>query len=146
MRLVTMLRDVLSALFSKPATTPYPNPEPQPSERLRGQLHWAPAQCTGCQLCVKDCPSNAIQLLTLDKANKQFVMVYDAAQCTFCGQCVQNCRFDCISMSDEEWSMATANKETLLSHYGHGEQDVLEKQTENTTKAEQTVGNRGHWA
>ena len=118
MRLPTMFFDILRALFSKPATQRYPNPEPNTPERLRGKLYWNPERCTGCALCVKDCPADAIQLITLDKENKRFVMRYDVGRCTFCGQCVQSCRFDCLDLSSDEWSLAAVNRTPFTIYYG----------------------------
>jgi NAD(P)H-quinone oxidoreductase subunit I len=118
MKITTMFRDLLQSLFSKPATEPYPNPEPDEPERLRGKLHWNPEQCTGCQLCVKDCPADALKLFTIDKKNKQFVMLYDVGKCTFCAQCVENCRFNCLEMSNEEWALAQDSKAPFSIFYG----------------------------
>lgn len=117
-RLNAVLRDALRSLFRRPATERYPfekNPAP---EALRGKLVWNPEKCTGCQLCIKDCPSNAIELITIDKANKRFVMRYHADRCTYCAQCVQNCRFACIDMSDEQWELASTGKQPFTVTYG----------------------------
>ena len=131
MNIATMLKDILEALFTKPATKPYPNLTPDQPERLRGKLHYNPANCTGCQLCVKDCPAMAIELIEIDKQNKQFVMRYDVGCCTFCAQCVQNCRFDCLSMSNDEWSFATDEKTNLITYYGE-EANLQKLLAENT--------------
>lgn len=118
MKFATMLLDVLRSIFKKPATEPFPNPIPNEPARLRGQLHWDPTKCTGCCLCVKDCPADAIELITIDKKSKQFVMRYDIGRCTYCAQCVQNCRFDCLSMSNDEWALAATSKEPFTVYYG----------------------------
>lgn len=118
MKITLMLRDLFKSIFSKPATVQYPNPEPDEPERLRGKLHWNPANCTGCQLCVKDCPSNALKLFVIDKDKKEYVMRYDVGQCTFCAQCVQNCRFDCLTMAQDEWALADSSKEPFTIFYG----------------------------
>jgi len=134
MKLVSMLQDIIQALFTKPATAPYPNPQPDAPEQLRGKLVWSPDGCTGCQLCVKDCPADAIEVLVLDKKNKQFVVRYDAGQCTFCGQCVQACRFGCLTMSGEKWSLAADSQAPFTIYYGD-EADVEHVLAENTAKS-----------
>ena len=74
-------------------------------------------------LCVKDCPSDAIELITIDKVAKKFVMRYHADRCTYCAQCVLSCRFKCLEMSSEDWELASANKQPFEVYYGR-EEDV----------------------
>jgi formate hydrogenlyase subunit 6/NADH:ubiquinone oxidoreductase subunit I len=118
-----MLGEIVHSLTIRPATESYPfvrYPEP---ERLRGKLVWDPQKCTGCQLCVKDCPSDALELMVIDKATKRFVLRYHIDRCTFCAQCVVNCRFDCIGLSNEEWELASLTKQPFEVYYGR-EEDV----------------------
>ena len=48
-------------------------------------------ECTGCGICVDDCPAVAIKLVD-DKAK------VDAEECTDCGTCVDSCPVEAISM------------------------------------------------
>ena len=123
MKLGAMLTDVLSSLFTKPVTENYPFTRRPAPENLRGKLMWNPEKCSGCQLCVKDCPSDAIELITIDKAAKRFVMRYHIDRCTYCAQCVQNCRFKCLGMSNQQWELAATHKEAFTVYYGN-EQDI----------------------
>lgn len=50
-------------------------------------------ECTGCKICIKDCPFDAITL-----ENK--IAVIDEDKCTVCGICVSSCPFDAISNDD----------------------------------------------
>ena len=119
MKFAAMLGDVVQSLFKKPVTERYPFQRRPAPERLRGKLHWDSSKCTGCCLCNKDCPSNAIELITLDKKAKRFVLRYHMDRCTYCAQCVQNCRFNCMSMSNEEWELAALSKESFTVYYGN---------------------------
>jgi formate hydrogenlyase subunit 6/NADH:ubiquinone oxidoreductase subunit I len=125
-----MLGDVLHSLVRSPATRNYPDERHETPERLRGRLHWEPANCTGCALCVKDCPSKAIELITVDKANKRFVLRYDMDRCVYCGQCVQSCRFDCLQLSSEDWELAALTRAPFTVYYGNPEdvRTVLDRQ------------------
>lgn len=116
-----MFGDVLRSLFRRPATRQYPFERTVAPERLRGRLHWNPEKCTGCCLCVKDCPANALEVITLDKKNKQFVVRYHAERCIYCAQCVENCRFGCLEMAAEEWELAAMNREPFVITYGRDE-------------------------
>ncbi len=116
-----MFRDMIKSLFCPPVTQRYPAEQTPAPERLRGKLHWTPEGCTGCALCVKDCPANAIELITIDKATKRFAMKYHVDRCTFCGQCVYSCRFDCLHLVDEEWELAAVNRSGFTVYYGNPE-------------------------
>ncbi len=123
MTIGSMLGDIVKSFFKKPATEKYPFTRKEDPENLRGKLIWNPDKCAGCMLCVKDCPADAIELITIDKVNKRFVMRYNMAKCTYCAQCVVNCRFDCLSMSEEQWELASTTKEPFEVYYGR-EEDI----------------------
>lgn len=137
MTIGSMFGDIFKSFFKKPNTIKYPFEKIDAPENLRGKLVWDPEKCSGCQLCIKDCPSNAIELLVVDKVNKKFVMRYNIDRCTFCSQCVQSCRFGCIEMSDEMWELASIKKEPFEVYYGRDEdiQFLLEKAAKGETEA-----------
>jgi formate hydrogenlyase subunit 6/NADH:ubiquinone oxidoreductase subunit I len=120
MTIGTMFQDIVESFFKKPATRLYPAESIAPPERYRGVLSFNPSLCTGCKLCVKDCPSDAIDLVILDRAAKQYVMKYHMDRCIYCGQCMINCKFKCISMSNQDWEHAALNKNFMV-YYGRDE-------------------------
>jgi formate hydrogenlyase subunit 6/NADH:ubiquinone oxidoreductase subunit I len=121
MRIAMMFSDVCRAAWKGPVTRRYPfEIRPAPT-RLRGKLIWNPDKCSGCALCVKDCPSDAIRLVVNDKQAKNFVMRYDLDRCTFCAQCVQNCRLKCISLANDQWELAELSRTPFLIYYGKAE-------------------------
>jgi NAD(P)H-quinone oxidoreductase subunit I len=123
MAIGVLFGDLVKAFFTKPATQNYPFTKTIAPERLRGKLVYDSEKCVGCMLCMKDCPSNAIELLTVDKINKRFVMRYHPDRCVFCAQCVQLCRFNCLNMSNSLWEMASTSKEAFEVYYGR-EEDI----------------------
>jgi formate hydrogenlyase subunit 6/NADH:ubiquinone oxidoreductase subunit I len=118
MRIGAMLRDVLRSFWRRPITEQYPFERRPTPTRLRGRLHYDPEKCTGCCLCSKECPAQAIELITIDKKAKQFVLRYHADRCIYCAQCVQNCRFGCLEMAPAEWELAATTKEPFTLYYG----------------------------
>lgn len=129
MTIGSMFSDILKSFFKKPVTEKYPFAKTNAPENLRGKLIWNPENCSGCMLCVKDCPSNALELLVVDKVNKRFVMRFHLDRCTYCAQCVVSCRFKCLDLSNDQWELASLNKEPFEIHYGREEdiQFLLEK-------------------
>ncbi|MCA9986740.1 MAG: 4Fe-4S binding protein [Anaerolineales bacterium] len=118
MKRVTMLLDVLRSLWQRPFTRRYPFEKSPAPERLRGRLHYDSSKCTGCCLCSRECPSQALELITVDRKAKRFVLRYHADRCIYCSQCVQNCRFNCLEMSPQEWELAATSREPFTVYYG----------------------------
>ena len=125
MSIVGMLKDVVGGLFKAPITEKYPFVSYAAPERLRGKLTWEPEKCTGCGLCVKDCPANALEVIIVDRAKKEFIIHYNTSKCTYCGQCVESCRQNSYTMSNTQWELAALNKEPF--HITYARPEVLEK-------------------
>jgi len=122
---IGMFNDLLRSAFRRPVTEQYPVERRPTPEIYRGLLVWTPEGCTGCALCAKDCPAEAIELITIDKAAKRFVFRYHADRCTYCGQCAYSCRFDCIKFQSEEWELAELDPEDFTISYGNPEDIAL---------------------
>ena len=118
---IALFSDLARSAFRRQVTERYPFEKRPAPLSYRGKLHWDPESCTGCMLCVKDCPAEAIDFFTLDKANKRFVFRYHADRCTYCGQCAYSCRFDCIDLADEEWELAAGDRAAFVVTYGRDE-------------------------
>lgn len=118
MKLGLVFSDLLRGLRRRPVTIPYPQQRQPAPPQLRGLLTWNPSRCTGCGLCTKDCPAGALELLTLDKAAKRFVLRYAADRCVYCGQCVLSCRFDCLALSPTHWELAERTRAPFVHYYG----------------------------
>jgi len=123
MRIGSMFKDIITSFFGTPVTERYPFEKPETAERFRGKLYYDPAKCTGCNLCSKDCPADAIDIIILDRAAKRYVAHYNVDKCVYCGQCIQSCKFSCINLSNADWELAALNKEPFTILYGK-EDDV----------------------
>jgi len=139
MKIGFMLGEVLRSVFRKPATGKYPYEQSSVPDRLRGVIHYNPETCTGCTLCMKDCPSNAIEIIAVDKPNKRFIMRFHIDRCTYCAQCVASCRFNCLEMSNQQWELAALKREPFTVWYGRQEDlDQFLKKTETKIPASET--------
>jgi NADH:ubiquinone oxidoreductase subunit F (NADH-binding)/(2Fe-2S) ferredoxin/Pyruvate/2-oxoacid:ferredoxin oxidoreductase delta subunit len=63
-----------------------------PAKVCKGLISYSviPERCTGCMVCLRNCPGNAIT------GEKKHVHVIDAGLCTRCGMCMSVCKFDAI--------------------------------------------------
>lgn len=70
-----------------------PVPVPQ---KYRGRIVYDIDACIGCQLCVKVCPSKAIEFVPENRKIRIYI-----SRCTFCSQCNDICPKKCLSMSED---------------------------------------------
>ena len=113
-----MVPELLSSLFQKPNTNPFPaaqlpptvtgllekvgrgeatlNPPVAVPAKLRGKMTYNRDTCIGCKLCLKVCPAHAIDFIEGTKKIRIFV-----GQCIQCGQCTEICPKQCLALSEE---------------------------------------------
>ncbi|MEL9940342.1 MAG: 4Fe-4S binding protein [Ignisphaera sp.] len=102
---LTMLKEVLKSLFSKPSTEPLAEVEKGVfSPYSRGCPVLIPEKCTGCSLCAMNCPSNAITMKIVGEKNVGGKTLpvrrpeFNYFKCIYCGLCAQVCQFNAIEM------------------------------------------------
>lgn len=61
------------------------------------------SKCNGCTLCVKACPTQAIEV-------KDKLATITLEACTFCGACVSSCRFNAISIDIDKQPVEDLSK------------------------------------
>ena len=105
--------------FRRPVTAQYPDPGKriEVAYRFMGfpALTWdydvAEPYCTGCMVCIRDCPTQCMSatmkdnpLFAEDKSRRRKIIdVFEInlGRCILCGICVDVCNFDAIEMSYE---------------------------------------------
>ena len=92
-------RLLLQSLFKKPATLNYPADHSGMPEGFRGKLKFDPAKCIGCKMCMRDCPSGAIEVRKVGE--KEFELEINLAKCIYCGQCVDSCLKKALEITSE---------------------------------------------
>jgi len=89
---------ILDAVTNRPDTVAYPFGELNLPETFRGAIVIEAEKCTGCGLCVRDCPTGA---LVLEKESRdEFKLIHYPARCAYCSQCENSCRRGAIRHSN----------------------------------------------
>jgi hydrogenase-4 component H len=108
LKLGAMLPEVLRHLFKKPATVQYPFQKIGVPKGFRGRPVMDPALCIGCQMCVRDCPSEAIEIHKESESTnaegkvvKKFSMTFYLDRCSHCAQCEEVCPKKAIHLNDQ---------------------------------------------
>ena len=131
---MSMLTEVWKLLFKRPFTNRFPAkyapknthnfigkvqsgkakivPPISTPPDFRGKINYDMDKCVGCGLCIKVCPTKAIEFRRCEKAEilhckegaklvaPMKIRIY-VSRCCFCAQCVDICPKKCLSMSDE---------------------------------------------
>ena len=111
------LLTTLRWLFRKPVTAHYPKQHLPVQERYMGfpALLWdetaAEPFCTGCMVCVRECPTQCMsaqmhdnpKFASGDSHRRKIIETFEINlnRCILCGICVDVCAFDAIEMSYE---------------------------------------------
>jgi len=119
-----MLKQVLKSIFKKPATTKYPFAKATMPDKFRGKILFHPERCIGCQMCVRDCPSGAIEIKKV--GDKKFECHIDLGKCIYCAQCVDSCMKKALEAT-KEFELAVLDRNKLKVTYNAEPGEVPKK-------------------
>ncbi len=92
-----MLGLLMSSAMKKTVTTTYPAVKAELPENYRGKIKFFPDRCIGCKLCMRDCPSGAIEIVKVGE--KKFEAHFNLGRCIYCAQCVDSCNKDALDIT-----------------------------------------------
>ena len=108
--LVYLLPELGRTLLTRRATVRYPFAPLELPPCFRGRVTIEPTLCTGCGLCVRDCPAFALEL---ERENHdKFRLIHYRDRCAYCGQCEASCRFGAVTLISE-FVGATSRRDAL---------------------------------
>jgi len=105
-----MLKEVLSHIFKKPATSKYPFVKAEVPEGFRGKQVFDISLCISCGLCSRDCPAKAIEMIDVDGKRRP---LFHLDLCIFCYQCAESCPRNAIK-SSLIFELASTDKSDLV--------------------------------
>ncbi len=121
-----LVPELLRNLASRPVTRFYPFEKAVVPAGFRGTPRFKAANCIGCKVCMRDCPSDAIhiEVETLPptepavegqpapKPRKKMTMVLYLDRCVHCERCAEVCPKDAIAL-DTEFEVAAFSRDSL---------------------------------
>jgi len=113
-------RLLMQSFFKKPATINYPAEKSGMPEGFRGKLKFDASLCIGCKMCMRDCPSGAIEIRKVGE--KQFEAEINLAKCIYCGQCVDSCLKKALGIT-AEFELAKLDPAQLKVIFNDGNKD-----------------------
>ena len=106
-----LLPELWRTLFTQPITIGFPFRPLELPPYFQGKVIVNPARCTGCGLCVRDCPAFALKLER--ESRDKFKIIYYPDLCAYCGQCETSCRFEAVTLINE-FIRVTPDRDTLM--------------------------------
>lgn len=91
MKIAAFLPELLRHFFRKPATVDYPFKKLTVPKGFRGTPFLHPELCIVCKACERDCPAEAIEIISVNDAEKRFQMTIHNDRCIHCAQCLDSC-------------------------------------------------------
>jgi formate hydrogenlyase subunit 6/NADH:ubiquinone oxidoreductase subunit I len=116
--------EALKSIFKKVATEQYPFVKKEKPDTFRGRIQFTQDKCIGCNMCVRDCPANAIKITKV--GDKVFSCEMRLDKCVYCGQCVDSCPKKALAITND-FELAQLDKSKLRVTYGGPKEEPAKK-------------------
>jgi len=95
-----ILSAIIDAFIKPPDTTTYPFTPIELPHGFRGTVIMIdPEKCTGCSICIRDCPANALEIQR--ESRERYRLIHYPSRCAYCGQCEESCKNRAISQTNQ---------------------------------------------
>ena len=94
---MAMIKELLRTATKRASTTRYPYERAEVVEGLRAKLLCNHDLCIWCGLCVRSCPSKALDIISESEKRLQWHM----GRCLLCGLCAEVCPVDALTFSPD---------------------------------------------
>ena len=122
---LSMIRAVIQAMRNPPETVRYPFGLLNLPEGFRGAIIFDPQNCSGCGLCVRDCPADGLELIK--RSRQEYKLLHYPARCAYCGQCEDSCVRGAISHSNEMVDSTTDPRGWVVVLIDKTQQSIFEE-------------------
>jgi len=109
-----VIPEAIRTLFKKRITSRYPFEEAEKPDRFRGRLEFDESNCTGCGLCARNCPADALEVTREEDGT--ITWRYDVSKCLYCGQCIETCPVKAIATT-KEFELASGDKDEFVRQH-----------------------------
>lgn len=122
-----LLPEALRVLGKKPATRRYPFEKAKVYSGFRGRVVFESSKCIGCKMCMRVCPTGAIEIVQVGEeiktspdgkqiTVKKFECIMNLDKCIYCAQCVDSCPKKALSYT-QDFELAALDRTKLKLNY-----------------------------
>lgn len=109
-----LVPEAIRTLFKGRITSRYPDEKSEKPDRFRGRLAFDESKCTGCGLCARNCPANALEVTREEDGS--ITWRYDVSKCLYCGQCIETCPVGSIA-NTKDFELASGDKADFVRQH-----------------------------
>lgn len=114
LKFAVLLKETMRSFWGNPITEDLVPGKTIVSERYRGRIDVNASACVGCFLCVRICPTGALQQhRDITERKNSYAIVVDYSRCAFCGLCEKACSRSALILTND-YVQPDADKRSMV--------------------------------